>query len=62
MRFTRDDTALLVMLGGHATVNGGQPVGEAEVLVLDRAGAGAGIGGAVDMVGTLPPGKGGSAQ
>jgi len=28
----------------------------------DRAGAGAGIGGAVDMVGTLPPGKGGSAQ
>ncbi len=26
--------ALLVVLGGHVTVDGGQPVGEAEVLVL----------------------------
>lgn len=34
-------TALLVVLVGHVTVNGGQPLGEAEVLVLDRAGAGA---------------------
>ena len=34
-------TALLVVLGGRIDVNGGRPAGEAEVLVLDRAGAGA---------------------
>ncbi len=32
-------TALLVVLGGHVTVNGGQPLGEAEVLLLGREGS-----------------------
>ncbi len=31
--------ALLVVLGGHVTVDGGEPVGEAEVLVLSREGS-----------------------
>jgi len=31
-------TAMLVVLGGHVTVNGDQPVGEAEVLLLSREG------------------------
>ncbi len=31
-------TAMLVVLNGHLTVNGGQPVGEAELLLLDRTG------------------------
>lgn len=31
-------TTLLVVLGGHVTVNGGQDLGEAEVLVLSREG------------------------
>lgn len=35
--------ALLVVLGGHATVNGTQPVGEAEVLLLGREGSGVSI-------------------
>ncbi|HWJ69160.1 MAG TPA: pirin family protein [Sphingobium sp.] len=29
---------LLVVLGGHVTVNGSEPAGEAEMLLLDRAG------------------------
>jgi redox-sensitive bicupin YhaK (pirin superfamily) len=32
-------TTLLVVLGGHITVNGSEPAGEAEVLLLDRAGS-----------------------
>jgi redox-sensitive bicupin YhaK (pirin superfamily) len=34
-------TSMLVVLSGHATVNGGEPAGAAEVLLLDRAGTGA---------------------
>ena len=36
-------TAILVVLAGHVTVNGHQQVGEAEVLLFDRGGAGASI-------------------
>jgi len=32
-------TTMLVMLGGHVTVNGSEPAGEAEMLLLDRAGS-----------------------
>jgi redox-sensitive bicupin YhaK (pirin superfamily) len=34
-------TSMLVVLSGHVTVNGGEPAGAAEVLLLDRAGSGA---------------------
>jgi redox-sensitive bicupin YhaK (pirin superfamily) len=34
-------TAMLVVLGGHVTVNGSEPAGEAELILFDRAGAGA---------------------
>ena len=34
-------TAILVVLSGHATVNGDQPAGAAEALLFDRNGAGA---------------------
>ncbi|GBQ87824.1 pirin [Gluconacetobacter johannae DSM 13595] len=50
MRLTRDadvtldlpegHTSMLVVLGGHVTVNGTQAVGEAEMVLLDREGAG----------------------
>ena len=33
-------TAMLVVLGGHVTVNGSQPAGEAEVVLLSREGNG----------------------
>ena len=36
-------TTMLGVLGGHITVNGSQQVGEAEVLLLSREGAGAAI-------------------
>ncbi len=36
-------TTMLVVLSGHITVNGSQQVGEAEVLLLSREGAGAAI-------------------
>jgi len=35
--------AMLVLLGGHATVNGAQPLGEAEMLLLSRDGGAVGI-------------------
>jgi redox-sensitive bicupin YhaK (pirin superfamily) len=35
--------ALLVVLGGHVTVNGSQEAGEAEVLLLGREGSGASV-------------------
>ena len=53
MRLTRDaelvldlpegHIALLVVLGGHVTVNGGQQAGEAEVILLGREGSGASV-------------------
>lgn len=53
MRLTRDaeltldlpegHIALLVVLGGHVTVNGSQEAGEAEVILLGREGSGASV-------------------
>ena len=53
MRLTRDadidldlpegHTAMLVVLGGHVTVNGNMAAGEAEVVLLDREGGGVSI-------------------
>ena len=53
MRLTRDadidldlpegHTAMLVVLGGHVTVNGSMAAGEAEVVLLDREGGGVSI-------------------
>jgi hypothetical protein len=51
-------TAMLVVLGGHVTVNGGQGVGEAEMLLLSREGDGAQVhadGDAVVLVLTGEP-------
>jgi len=36
-------TAMLVVLGGHVTVNGSQHAGEAEVVLLDREGGGVSV-------------------
>ncbi|GBQ26958.1 pirin [Gluconacetobacter azotocaptans DSM 13594] len=53
MRLTRDadvtldlpagHTSMLVVLGGHVTVNGTQAAGEAEMVLLDREGAGVAV-------------------
>nr|WP_182957227.1 pirin family protein [Gluconacetobacter tumulisoli] len=53
MRLTRDadvtldlpegHTSMLVVLGGHVTVNGTQAAGEAEMVLLDRKGAGVAV-------------------
>ena len=51
-------TAMLVVLSGHVTVNGGQGVGEAEMLLLSREGDGAQVhadGDAVVLVLTGEP-------
>lgn len=36
-------TAMIVVLTGHVTINGGQEAGEAEVILFDREGAGASL-------------------